>query len=515
MQNKRILEIVRILLQQSDYITIQAITQILQVSNKTIRNDLMIVAEYLKESNLSLNKKTGAGVRIDGDEETKLYLLKEIIQKSRQMTDYSPQARKIYLGLRIINCEENCRIYELASELYVSRATIHKDLFILSKTLPSYRLELIRKNNNGICIEGTERHLRDLMFDLMLEDNGYSEFVKIVKNAAYPCQNHFIFEALDYTDTDIHRLVQLIIHSGNYYINCLPFDSLVPALLRIFIIMVRNLGEHSVSLSETFMQDLQSQPLYPESRHLALLLQAEYQICFSEEEIRYIQIHFLSLQNKSRLPKDEQQEARMFGMALLRYWEDIFHRPFSEDTDFLESLVAHLGPAITRYHHGISIKNPMMSEIHAYYENTFQIVKKSMEILHIRYPYDLIDDELGYIAIHLAAALERTKQPLKTILVCHGGNGASNLLSRKLTAQLPEIEIVSLESFLSIQNADLSQIDLIITTIELSLSAEIPVLTINSLVHDYDILRLKKLIKKYYKAKNTPLEEASVDKLPQ
>ena len=53
MQNKRILEIVRILLQQSDYITIQAITQILQVSNKTIRNDLMIVAEYLEESNLS------------------------------------------------------------------------------------------------------------------------------------------------------------------------------------------------------------------------------------------------------------------------------------------------------------------------------------------------------------------------------------------------------------------------------------------------------------------------------
>lgn len=515
MQNKRILEIVRILLQQPDYITIQAITQILQVSNKTIRNDLITVAEYLKESRLLLNKKTGAGVRIDGDETIKLRLLKEISQKSRQITDYSPQARKLYLGLRIANCEENCRIYELASELYVSRATIHKDLFALSEMLPSYRLQLIRKNNNGICIEGKERHLRDFMFDLMLEDNGYSEFVKIVKNADYPCQNRFIFEALDYTDTDIHRLVQLIIRSGNNYINCLPFDSLVPALLRIFITMVRYLGERTVLLSESFMRDLQSQPLYPESRQLAQLLEKEYQIRFTEEEIRYIQIHFLSLQNKNGIPKDEQKEARLLGMDLLQYWESIFHRPFSEDTDFLESLTAHLGPAITRYHHGISIKNPMMPEIRTYYQNTFQIVKKSMEILRHRYPYDLIDDELGYIAIHLAAALERTKQPLKTILVCHGGSGASNLNFRKLTAQLSEIEIVSQESFLSIQNADLSQIDLIITTIELNLSADIPVLTVNSLIHDYDILRLKEIIKKYYKAKNTPLEEVNVDKLPQ
>lgn len=515
MENKRILEIVRILLQQSDYITIQAVTQILKVSNKTIRNDLMIVAEYLKESRLSLDKKTGVGIRIKGDEEAKLRLLKEISQKSRLVTDYSPQSRKIYLGLRIINCEDNCRIYELASELYVSRATIHKDLLALSELLPPYRLQLIRKNNNGISIEGKERHLRDFMFELMTEDNGYSEFIKIVKNAAYPCQNRFIFEALDYTDTDIHRLVQLTIHSGNNYINCLPFDSLVPALLRIFILVVRNLDGRPVSLSEAFIEDLQSQPLYPESRHLALLLEKEYPIHFSEEEIRYIQIHFLSLQNKNGIPKDEQQDAQLLGKELLQYWEGIFHRPFSRDADLLEALVAHLGPAITRYRHGISIKNPMMSEIHAYYENTFQIVKKSMEALHDRYPYDLIDDELGYIAIHLAAALERTKQPLKTILVCHGGNGASNLLSRKLTAQLPEIEIVSQESFLSIQNADLSRIDLIITTIELSLSTDIPVLAVNSLIHDYDILRLKELIKKYYKIKNTPLEEGSVDKLPQ
>ena len=199
----------------------------------------------------------------------------------------------------------------------------------------------------------------------------------------------------------------------------------------------------------------------------------------------------------------------------MAYWETIFHRPFSEDPDLLNSLTAHLGPALTRLRHGITIRNPMLSEIHAYYQNTFQIVKQSFQKLSSRYPYQLNDDELGYITIHLAAALERTKQPLRTILVCHGGSGASNLLMRKLTAQLPEIQIIARETFSTISQCDLGCAELIISTIELNLSTDIPVLLVNSLIHDYDILRLKEIIRKYYKAKNTPLAPVNVEELPQ
>ena len=182
------------------------------------------------------------------------------------------------------------------------------------------------------------------------------------------------------------------------------------------------------------MQDLQSQPLYPESQQLAHALEEQYHVTFSEEEVRYLQIHFLSLQNRNGIPQNDQKEANQLASDLMAYWETIFHRPFSEDPDLLNSLTAHLGPALTRLRHGITIRNPMLSEIHAYYQNTFQIVKQSFQKLSSRYPYQLNDDELGYITIHLAAALERTKQPLRTILVCHGGSGASNLLMRKLTA---------------------------------------------------------------------------------
>ena len=64
--NKRIMKIVDVLLKQDSYITIDKISEELAVSNKTIRNDLQIVDQYLEENNLKLIKKTGVGIRIYG-----------------------------------------------------------------------------------------------------------------------------------------------------------------------------------------------------------------------------------------------------------------------------------------------------------------------------------------------------------------------------------------------------------------------------------------------------------------
>ena len=69
MVNNRFLDVIKILLEHDDYITINAISKRLQVSNKTIRNDLKQVEEWLKENDLTLVKKTGVGVTILGKQD--------------------------------------------------------------------------------------------------------------------------------------------------------------------------------------------------------------------------------------------------------------------------------------------------------------------------------------------------------------------------------------------------------------------------------------------------------------
>ena len=310
MENKRILEIIRILLQQRNYITIREIAELLNVSNKTIRNDLALAEHYLAEYHLSLRKKTGTGIRIEGRESGKLSLLESVSQKILLPGGFSPTARKIYIGLRLIACTENCRIYELASELFVSRATIHKDITALSERFKDCQIRIVRKNNNGIFLEGKERHLRDLMFDLMTEDRGYSEFLRIVQDPSCSCIGAFPFEALDYTDRDICRFVRLVIESGGLYVNRLPFNALITVLLRVFISLIRILDDHPIRLSADFMSELANEPLYPEARLLTQALEQEYQMTFSEEELRYLQTHLLALQNKHLAPDSEKTAAR-------------------------------------------------------------------------------------------------------------------------------------------------------------------------------------------------------------
>ena len=510
MENKRILELIRIPLQQSGYITIQNVSTLLQVSNKTIRNDLNIVAEFLNEHALSLCRKTGVGIYINGSEEAKLTLLNSISTRTSQVVSYSPKARKNYIGLRLITCAENCRIYELASELFVSRATIHKDISALSTQFATYNIHIIRKNNHGINLFGKERHLRDLMFDLMQEDAGYSEFIKIIQNPDYQCHQDFIFKALDYTDENIHKLVHLIIHSGNPYINSLPFNSLSAVLLRIFICIMRITEGHPIILSQEFVEELKDKALFPEIFQLTTMLEKELNLTFPEEELRYLQIHFLSLDNKTGITENDQHELTQLVDELLLNWEHTLQLPFTQDYDLRESLISHLGPMLTRFRHGISIKNPMLEEIYAYYHNTFFIVKKSLETLTKQYSCNLSDDEIGYITIYLAASLELKKQPLKTILICHGGTGVIKLLLCKIIPQIPEIEIIAQESFLTIQNTDLSQAELILSTLNINLNIDIPILTINPIMHDHDISRLKNIVKKYYNEKNRPVININV-----
>ena len=77
--NKRLSSIVSILLRKNDYVTIDSISKELKVCNKTIRNDLVTLDNWLREMSLDLDKKPGVGVAILGDEDIKLRILNLIL----------------------------------------------------------------------------------------------------------------------------------------------------------------------------------------------------------------------------------------------------------------------------------------------------------------------------------------------------------------------------------------------------------------------------------------------------
>lgn len=503
MINKRVMKIVDVLLKQDTYITIDRISLELQVSNKTIRNDLLIVDEWLNENDLKLIKKTGVGIKIDGSRNDKLQIMDIVTEKNKSIVDFSPEARKIFIGMQLLSFD-SCRIFELSNQLYVSRATIHKDILALSKDLEIFKIQLHRKNNNGISIEGKERSMRNLLLDLMLRDNGYQMFIDLVRNPEYPCDGSYVFPGLEVSDDEVHDFVACILRSKNTFINALTFQPIILVLLRTFITFLRIQDKHFVTLSNEFMNELQREPFYQETRQLTDRLANHYKTSFPEMEIRYLQVYLLSLQNSQDLTDSDKQEAYVLADALIHSWSEQLQFPFAQDLLLREALFTHLCPAITRFRHGIPNENPMMSELYNHYQHTFEITKKSVVCLEEHFHCVVSDDEIGFLALHLAVALERMKVPLRTIVVCHGGIGASNLIVHKLSTQISEIHIIAQETFISIYDRFLDDVDFIISTMPLNLKADIPILQINTILHDYDITRMRDIIKEYYKVKNDP-----------
>lgn len=503
MIHKRVLKIIDVLLKHDKYITIDDVSSNLQVSNKTIRNDLQIVEEWLCEHNLKLIKKTGVGIMIEGSRDDKLRVMDRIKEKSKELLDYSPQARKIFIVMQLLTFD-NCRIYELSKQLYVSRATIHKDILAVSDQLATYKINMHRKNNNGISIEGNERSFRNLMLELMLHDNGYQKFLDIVKNPQYICDGSFVFPGLEVSDDEVKDFVSCVLSANNTYISTLTLQSLILVLLRMFITFLRMQDHHYVVLSDHFIVELEKEAYFDDVNNLCNRLANHYRMIIPNMDKRYIQVYFLSSQNSVNLPAKDKEEALFIANSIIACWQEHLKLPFQKDTVLKTSLYAHMCPAIVRFRHGILNNNPLLTDIMSIYKYTFDIAKESVQCIEKHFSCHVSDDEIGYLALHLAASLERMKQPIQTILITHGGPSAAKLLEDKLT-QLFEIKIISVQTFFSVQIEDIQNAELIISTSPLRISTKLPTLQINSILQDYDISRLHDAIKDYYKIKNNPL----------
>lgn len=506
MNKIRVIKTIDLLLKcdPEEFITIDNISSQLQVSNKTIRNDLPDVEKLLKHNNLSLLKKTGAGIKIDGKLNDRLHLMDNLHHEQSSHQEFSPEARKLYIAQQLLSYE-NCRVYELNQQLFVSRATIHKDLISLAEDLSWFKTTLVRKNNSGVSISGNERNLRNLMFYTMQKDSGCQTFIRIVQDPDYKCDGTFVFAGLETTDDELKDFIQCMLNSKNRFFTNLSFRSLIFILLRIFIVYLRTVDHHTISTDdETFLPELIGKPYYNEAREICDRIANHYRIQVPKLEIRYLQIYFLALQSENSLTEDERIYIDSISDDLIDSWSNQLNLPFKTDEKLNYAIRKHMYSLMTRLEYSIPNENPLLMEILELYHNTFQIVSNSMTIPKL-VKYNVNDDEIGFITLHLAASLERMKQPLNTLVVSHNGRGCRDLLKEKLSARIPEIRIVAQENFSSFEMADLSHIDIILSTKPLAIKADIPVLIIDSLLHEYDISALSKIVLEYYKKKNTPL----------
>ena len=136
--NRRYRDILSIILNTDECITGNELARLFEVNIRTIRQDIKEINVLLKEYDIEIDSNVKKGYYLNKKN-------KEILKKNniiRKVLDYeyimetpnSPVDRQMYILLKLTT-KEYISVEEIAESLYVSEATVNKDIIFINNPL--------------------------------------------------------------------------------------------------------------------------------------------------------------------------------------------------------------------------------------------------------------------------------------------------------------------------------------------------------------------------------------------
>jgi lichenan operon transcriptional antiterminator len=152
-------KIIRLLLECDGYINSLSIAEMLVVSDKTVRTDIVMINNQFIIPIIDVQK--GRGYYIADKSRCIGYLLGKVNQ----------EGRRELLILKEILSNDTVDYYNLSDSFFISNSTLDKEVYLLNKMIATYYSELqIKRKNNRLLVEGEDRQKRELLaFFLLLE----------------------------------------------------------------------------------------------------------------------------------------------------------------------------------------------------------------------------------------------------------------------------------------------------------------------------------------------------------
>ncbi|MFZ5968105.1 MAG: BglG family transcription antiterminator [Bacillota bacterium] len=507
--NERCKEIIQILLDCDTHLTVCHIAERLDVSSRTIRNDLQLLEDFFRDyKGIEILKKPRVGIRLLVDDEGKELLQDMVKNNKAYLQPYSAEMRQMHIIKRLLQSEGSYKMQVLANELHVSRITIYKDLEEVETWLRRFHLTLHRKQNYGIEVLGDEKNWRKAASELLtVFKDDYELKKKLAFEESYPANSRLeyenyiqikhLFPAIDISK--IEAILKAAEKMMGFAFADIAYDGLV---VHIAISIQRLMQEKDVKMDDKQLSMMKGQKEFEIARWIADRVEMAYGISIPESEAAYIGLHVLGSKVQQLYRMDEAKDIlQNMDHDITRLAEEVISLignilsvDFSKDEKLLIGLVLHLRPAINRLKYGLSLRNPLLEDIKENYPSVFGAAWATSVLFEKHFGVKVSEEEVGYLAIHIGASLERAKGNVRVVVVCSSGIGTAQLVAVRLEKALPSIEIVNIISAHEAAQMREADFDFIITTIPLRYDGK-PVVHINPMVGEADIAKIKKYMR--------------------
>lgn len=481
-------QILQLLLENQTGVTIKQIEENLGISRRTVYREF----GDLKNNNLKIVNQKGKYF-LSGDTK-ELQEVKQMVRTSHSQSVMSIDKREKAIAATLLISTEPCKIIQFALDLNVSEATIQNDLNSVEKSLNRYHIKLIRKKGVGLSIEAPEKVRRQVFVDVMLNEINEYDFFKYLHNDI-KSNNPF----LNIIDKKLLLTVDSCLKESVF--NNVKIDT-DQKMIELILIFAATLKRTMAGCKLDFIQPAENTMKYQGYvyRFMALFAKTKTSsIQVDQNDISYLANKLLACDyhNTYLTYNDSELAISVKVKNFVQSVSEEVRWDFKKDPNFMTKLTKHV---ISLVQHRVALLPDTPIEILAGLSHQFDKLYAAIQrYWSVDFPDNhLTDSELQLILLYFANEYtsQNNNRNLTALVICENGIGTSAILSARLKKEFPEIKQIKVSRVSTLNQIDLSQYNLIFSTLKLKgFSRDYQL--VSPLLLDNEIERIKNYLQEY------------------
>ena len=475
---KRQLNLLQVFMDSNRYLTGQKLSQLLNVSSKTIRNEIKILNQLMNNFALIQSIPShGYQISIFDDDLFNCWIDKVSKQWS-YFIPTNPLERAYYILGLMLESQEFIKIDDISDILFIDRTSVSRSLKYIRERLNDFDLKIVQKTGKGLKIEGEEFRYRLCMAEYIYHKIGMLS-TKIGEDHEF-----------------IDELRKVIFNDGI----TMPQRVFQNFIIHIQVQLNRIQRKCYILFHDNEIEKMKMEYEFLVAKDVSKVINKYFHIELSVEEQCYLAIHILGKKSNSTSAIEScindqlKEEIDIIVEKMLNQVKKVFNIDFHNDMYLRKALGIHINPMENRLKFNTYSRNPLIYVIKENYTLAYILSMEAWLAIYNNADYINVEDEIGYIAIHFQYALERRKRNIakKRVLLINEYNVAmSELLSFSILKRYKDSLVI--EKTISageLSKYHLESYDYIITTVPLDESLDIPVIRIHPIIttHDFEVL---------------------------
>lgn len=427
---------------------------------------------------LQLHRRRGTGIWVDGPAEAMAALRSELAGPVELQRSYTSNDRAQVLLATLLWASPDAVSMEALSEpLGASKTSLVRSLDWCETWLAQRRLALERRSGSQVCVAGDEFSLRSAMVAQIvgavpaevLDDvcahsvdsstaarmqipagmRDHLAKLPLRRCAAFGSPNLF-GGALDENDSDHALAAYLAVATSRWKSG----KAVARDVGRQHSVPDPEAADAAARIARDFGTSLGLDATHPEVAAATAYLMSLAAACSADPSPSHLHAGLA---------------ARMLDAASRRLSGDLAH-----DQQLRQNLLQHLERLAIRIRCGLPVHNPLLDEVISLYPEIHKVATELGADMSDHFGTPMTDDEIGFVTMYLSGALERSttrRRPRRAVVICHSGTATAWVLVSRLQAEFPELELAAVAGVGALGELDLSDADVVVSTIALDLDA--------------------------------------------